>query len=328
MVVAMGKAIKVNAGSFFASGTPVRGGAARGCPHEGRNAFAQRGWEDDAGRMARFIANPSALGGQAPPFLGAGNNAARGPKKGRPVHPGGGAAAHPPTPPPAKHAQDVSPPTSRDVRKLAVSLRMWFSRSMPTACFQTPQTRVALASERLVVTSPDAETREIPLRDVERVLLAERASLSTPACAELLRRRIPVALFDSHGRFLGAFQPAAPDHGAARLMQYQRTLDPAFALACAGRIVAAKIYNQRRVLQRVLANRRAAGDGPEAVEPALARMEALLARCARRTGLDELRGVEGAASAAHFPAWAALFPAGSFGTKWGSWSCMFLSGCG
>ena len=213
--------------------------------------------------------------------------------------------------------------TSRDVPQRVSGHGCWFPRAiaptfpaMPTACIQTPQTRISRESERLVVVSPDAENggeqrRDIPLRDLERMILGEMVSVTMPALAEMLRRRIPVSLVDARGRFLGAFQPAAPDHGAARLAQYQRTLDPAFGLAVAGRIVAAKIYNQRRVVQRMAANRRDQGGTdpvPGGIDTALARMDVMLSRTARCTSLDELRGCEGAASAGYFAAWATFFP--------------------
>ncbi|MBI4664419.1 MAG: CRISPR-associated endonuclease Cas1 [Verrucomicrobia bacterium] len=52
-----------------------------------------------------------------------------------------------------------------------------------------------------------------------------------------------------------AFLPASNAHGLARLRQYQRTRDPGFALQMSGRIITAKLYNQRRVLQRLAASR-------------------------------------------------------------------------
>lgn len=192
---------------------------------------------------------------------------------------------------------------------------------MPTACIQQTAARVALESERLVVRWPDEEQggdhrREIPLRDLDRLILSERASISMPAQAELLRRAIPVSLIDRRGRFLGGFLPATPDHGAARVRQFQRTLDGSFALTVSGRIIAAKIYNQRRVLQRVANNRKAAAavtasgstdpDGP--VETALPRLAGSLSRAGQCRDLDQLRGVEGAASAEYFRAWASLLP--------------------
>lgn len=184
---------------------------------------------------------------------------------------------------------------------------------MPTACVQLPGARIGLESERLVVThTPDGgppERRPIPLRDLDRLIVAESVSLTGPALAEILRREIPVSLQDRSGRFLGAFQPAAPAHGAARLLHYRRTLEPGFQLAIARKIILAKIYNQRRLLQRVAANRKA---GTHPIPPGIpATLEALdrtMTAVGRAPDLDALRGQEGIAAARYFAAWAALLP--------------------
>ncbi|MGD9418343.1 MAG: CRISPR-associated endonuclease Cas1 [Verrucomicrobiota bacterium JB025] len=184
---------------------------------------------------------------------------------------------------------------------------------MPTACIQQPGASVRLESERLLVSFADEDLhpqkRVIPLHDVDRLILTDAVSLSSPALAELLRRQIPVSLTDTRGRFLGAFHPASPAHGASRLHHYQRTLDPSFTLATATRIIVAKIYNQRRLLQRVAANRRAANRPvPESVDPALAALNRSMAAAGRAASLDSLRGHEGTAAARYFSAWASLLP--------------------
>ena len=190
---------------------------------------------------------------------------------------------------------------------------------MPSACVQTPGAKVSLESERLVVVLPEPEDgeagdlrREIPLRDLERMVLGERVSVTTPALVEMLRREIPVCLMDGRGHYIGSFQPAAPDHGAARLRQYQCALDAGFALKTAGRIVVSKIYNQRRVLQRVAAGRRSntidRGPVPDGFDTSLALMDSMMQKAGTCASLDELRGCEGAASAHYFSLWAQLLP--------------------
>ncbi len=98
--------------------------------------------------------------------------------------------------------------------------------------------------------------REIPLRDLDRLIIGESVHFTTPALAAVLRGGIAVQVFSWSGSLLGSFLPAQKHHGLARLRPYQRTLDPAFALQLAGRIITAKLYNQRRVLQRLAASRK------------------------------------------------------------------------
>lgn len=183
---------------------------------------------------------------------------------------------------------------------------------MPSLFISTPGAQASLLSERLHVVVPPGQeagddlagmTRDIPLFDIEQVVIVENANLSTPALAELLRREIPV-IVTSHGdRLLGICQPPAP-HSAARLAQYRCAGDPAFVLAMAANWVEAKVLNQRRVLQRLAANRDDAD-----VSGALGVMDELSGRCQAAESLDTLRGYEGTAAGRYFEALAGFFPA-------------------
>nr|WP_142659535.1 CRISPR-associated endonuclease Cas1 [Methylacidimicrobium tartarophylax] len=179
---------------------------------------------------------------------------------------------------------------------------------MPSACIVQSYAKVGLLSERLVVfgshgTNGDAEVlREIPIIDLDRLTIEESVSITTPALAELLRRGIPIHVLGTNGRFLGSFLSAQNDHGQWRLTQYSKTLDSAFALTMAGRIISAKIYNQRRLIQRLAANRNSDASS------ALNALERILRQVAHSTSLPELRGLEGASTARYFDAWAAFLP--------------------
>jgi CRISPR-associated protein Cas1 len=180
---------------------------------------------------------------------------------------------------------------------------------MPTACLNEPRARVRLSSERLIVHGPDPEgsgreleLRQMPLRDLDRVIAIESVQFTSEALGALLRHEIPVTLLSHSGQFLGAFQPAVNHHGLSRLRQFQLQQDDAFAMQMAGRIVSAKIYNQRRVIQRMAANRQLD------LADELTRMDQMLSAISRCQTIDELRGCEGAASARYFQLWATFLP--------------------
>jgi CRISPR-associated protein Cas1 len=198
---------------------------------------------------------------------------------------------------------------------------------MPTACINQPDCRVSLKSERLEVfgrneqTQRDEVLREIPIRDLDRLILAESVQITSQALATLMRANVPVNLLGWNGQFLGGFLPAQNAHGLARLRQYERTRDVAFALQMAGRIITAKIYNQRRVLQRLAANREqptTPADSPDPsnlsappspVQQTLTWLDALFGSLKQSQTIDELRGYEGASTARYFQAWASFLPA-------------------
>lgn len=210
---------------------------------------------------------------------------------------------------------------------------------MPTVCINQPDLRVRLSGERLEIHAfnedkgKDEVVREIPLRDVDRLITGESVHFSAAAMGEILRRGLPIQFFGWNGRFLGQFLPAQNHHGLARLRQYRQTLDGTFALRIAGRIIAAKLYNQRRVIQRLVASRNSKPDGdPDsdsgaeagpAVSPpdnrgdddlaaeakrALGWLDSLFASIRSSDSIDEVRGYEGAATARYYKTWARFLP--------------------
>jgi CRISP-associated protein Cas1 len=209
---------------------------------------------------------------------------------------------------------------------------------MPTAIINQSNVHVHLAGERLEVFGRNEETdreeklREIPLRDLDRLIISDSVHLTQPALAALLQEQIYIQIFSWSGKYLGGFLPAQNNHGLARLRQYQRTLDSAFVREIAGRIATAKLYNQRRVLQRLDASR-AASESPEngqpahqpedsslprqngkkapgtdAIQDALTWLDQLFGPLNRSQSIDEIRGYEGASTARYFQAWSTFLP--------------------
>jgi len=180
---------------------------------------------------------------------------------------------------------------------------------MPVAWIETPAAIVRLRSERLEVTLPACDgtntqsPADLPLAEIEQLILAEDVRLTFPALCEVLRREIPVTIHDWRGAVLGNFLPPASPHAALRLRQYERASDSAWSTAIVRALIQAKIRNQRRLISRLHATR----PRPD-VEPALDRLAAALAATARESGIPALRGLEGAASALHWPAWAVFLP--------------------
>lgn len=175
---------------------------------------------------------------------------------------------------------------------------------MPAVFLTTPGTRASLVSERLHIEIPasngnqDQVMRDIPLVDVEHVVVLETAHLTTAALAELMRRNISVVISATNDTILGLCLPPAP-HSAVRLEQYCRAQDNSFALALAINWVEAKILNSRRVLQRLAANREQAQITADVL--ALSQFAEL---CQKAGSVDTLRGYEGTAAGRYFECYA------------------------
>jgi CRISPR-associated protein Cas1 len=144
--------------------------------------------------------------------------------------------------------------------------------------------------------------RDIPLVDIEHVVVNETTHITMAAIAELLRRNIPLVINSTNDAILGLCLSPAP-HSTARLEQYRRAQDPGFALALAINWVEAKILNSRRVLQRLAANRHELE-----ITPHLLALGQLAQNCQGVLSIDTLRGYEGTAAGRYFECYAMFFP--------------------
>lgn len=147
----------------------------------------------------------------------------------------------------------------------------------------------------------------VPLSMVERVVLSAPAAISSPLLAELAARCIPLAILAPHGHRTGSvLPPACGTDGARRLAQYRAYLDPQWRRRWSARILRGKLAGQLHTLSA------AAQQRPELRYP-LNAASASMRETARRLAqlpppaLPELRGIEGAAAAAFFSAYARLF---------------------
>lgn len=181
---------------------------------------------------------------------------------------------------------------------------------MPALVLLTPGTKVSLTEDHVVVQGPPNEGDErpepqhFPLLSIDSVVTTDRISISMPALGAFMKREIPIIWIhgQSH-RVLGICTPPPP-FSTARWVQMKKTENPAFVRDISQALVAAKIHNQRRVLQRLAANR------SEMVQPTLDKLEAFGCRAKRIAPghIDELRGIEGAAAQEYFSMFCAFFP--------------------
>ena len=131
----------------------------------------------------------------------------------------------------------------------------------------------------------------VPLCHLGRVIVDERTQLSGAVVGALMSPRIPIILLSRTGDCLGIFHPSGKGDVERRRRQYR--FDAQHDPHPAQLLLEAKLYNQKRVLQRLAAARHT--DCAEIAE--IEAFAKLLGRC---RDLDGLRGVEGMAAAGYF----------------------------
>ena len=121
---------------------------------------------------------------------------------------------------------------------------------MPSLVLTSDCLSVRLESRRIDVLrrnplAPDDPPRrmQVPLHDLERVVVVGQPAVTMPVIAELMDAGIPCFFLTAKGRWRGAIAPDRNLNGARRVRQYEMATDPAFCLKVARRLVEAKLRN-------------------------------------------------------------------------------------
>jgi len=153
-------------------------------------------------------------------------------------------------------------------------------------------------NERVEVGSYGRELLSVPIRKIEQIILFGNSQITTTVMKQCLKRRIPIFIFSGPSRLLGSIEAYS---GSIELQELQidKRKDPIFRSDLARRIVAGKIENCRRFLQR--REREGADVQLGKSIDGLARM---LSSLADTVELDKILGFEGASAAHYFAGYA------------------------
>ena len=146
----------------------------------------------------------------------------------------------------------------------------------------------------------------VPLVDVDRVVICGRPAVSIPVLQRLMREGIPTFFVTSSGRWIGSLSPDNNMNAARRIRQYELANDENFALRIAQKIIYAKLRNSRRVLQRLAANREISHYRSHC--DAIASILDMANKVYETENLEVLRGYEGMGAAIYFEQLGNYFP--------------------
>lgn len=170
--------------------------------------------------------------------------------------------------------------------------------------------------EQLVVIFPDGRKKTLPGLNVAALVLHGNIQISTQALHFCAAREIGVHWLTYGGHYVGALSPGA-GQVQRRHRQFRALTDPTLAGLLAGRLLAAKIDNQLRYLQRTargqpeLAAAASWQEGLAALRAALQEVQTLTNQAAQDSEKpgdirDCLRGHEGQAGRVYFSLWPLL----------------------
>jgi CRISPR-associated protein Cas1 len=156
---------------------------------------------------------------------------------------------------------------------------------------------------RLLIRSNPADksnaspTVEIPIREIERILVFGTIHLSTAAISTCLEHQIPVIFLTQLGDYKGHLWSSEFCDLPTEAAQFGRRHDPTFQIKMAQHIVYGKVMNSKLTLLRLNRKRKVEG-----IAAKLKRLDQHLKAIEQATDLNELRGYEGAAARLYFGA--------------------------
>lgn len=164
-----------------------------------------------------------------------------------------------------------------------------------------PDSHLRLDNDTVRLLVGDDTRLRVPLHHLSAVVCLGPVSVSVPLMHRLAEDGIALVLLDANGRFKARLEGATAGNVLLRRAQHATSLDGAFSLALARRLVAGKLRNQRHVLLR---GARDAGDvGDRRILTRAAQNLAASQRALPAAGsLDAVRGVEGEAARGYFAA--------------------------
>lgn len=148
--------------------------------------------------------------------------------------------------------------------------------------------------ETLVVEQDRKKVAQLPIHSIGHIFCFGNVLVSPFLLEFCGEYGVNLAFFTENGRFLGWFVGRQSGNVLLRRAQYRQSENNPIPIA--RNIIAAKIQASKRVLQRQIRNH---GEN-EAVQAAIAALNASLQQLKRADSLDNIRGIEGDAAARYF----------------------------
>jgi CRISPR-associated protein Cas1 len=153
--------------------------------------------------------------------------------------------------------------------------------------------------ETIVVRVEKKDRLRVPMINVGAIVCMGRVSSSPQLLGACAARGIAVSLMTTNGRFLAAVNGFTPGNVLLRREQYRRADDPVASAAVARACIIGKLSNYRTVLRRAVRDQ-GASEATGRLEKAASRIDMRLRTLRDGLSVDQLRGIEGDASADYF----------------------------
>lgn len=181
-----------------------------------------------------------------------------------------------------------------EVIKITSSEGMW-SKGMASLYLVQQGSAIAKEKGRFLIKFPNQEIKEVPIQEVERVLIFGHIQLSTSVIEVCLSQRIPVIFLSQLGDYKGHLHSHEAVDLALQMVQFRSRGDEGLRLGMAKTIIRGKLLNSKQFLLRLNRKR-----SLEAVQSVIEAMGSHLDRLEQETTIESLLGHEGNGAAQYF----------------------------
>ncbi|MGK7925635.1 MAG: CRISPR-associated endonuclease Cas1 [Spirulina sp.] len=170
-------------------------------------------------------------------------------------------------------------------------------REMATIYLVEQRTKLRKEKGRLIVIPPDEEAIEVPIREVEQILVFGNIQLTSSVMSVCLAENIPVVFLTQLGEYKGHLWCGESRDFEVKLAQFERWGDTDFQLEVSRAIVWGKLMNSKQLLLRLNRKRRLSE-----VQAAITGITDDVTKMEMANDIDVVRGYEGKSAARYFPA--------------------------
>lgn len=170
---------------------------------------------------------------------------------------------------------------------------------MNTVYINNPDRYLSLDGENLVISQDSTEIGRLPLHNIERIMTFGYTGASPALMGKCAESGIELVFMGRNGRFLARVDGEVRGNVLLRRQQYRYADNSEKSLGIAKNMIAAKLYNSRWILERMIRDHGVRID-TEKFSRKSAFIKESINKAVNCEDMDSLRGIEGEAASVYF----------------------------
>lgn len=170
---------------------------------------------------------------------------------------------------------------------------------MNTVYVNNPDRYLSLDGENLVISQDSTEIARLPLHNIERIMTFGYTGASPALMGKCAEKGIELVFMSGNGRFLARVEGEVRGNVLLRRQQYRYADNSEKSLEIAKNMIAAKLYNSRWILERMIRDHGVRIDTEKFIRKS-AFIKESINKAVNCEDMDSLRGIEGEAASVYF----------------------------